>query len=36
VLTGDEVLAMKDRGRGLMGFITAAFDIGRTRLGARS
>jgi len=32
VLTGDEVLAMKDRGRGLMGFITAAFDIGRTRL----
>lgn len=34
VLTGDEILAMKDRGRGLMGFVTAAFDIARTRLGA--
>jgi len=34
VLTGDDVLAMKDRGRGLMGFISKAFDIERTRLGA--
>jgi hypothetical protein len=34
VLTGDEVLAMKDRGRGLTGFINSAFDIGRKRLGA--
>ena len=34
VLTGDNVLAMKDRGRGLMGFISKAFDIERTRLGA--
>jgi hypothetical protein len=34
VLTGEEILAMKDRGRGLMGFVTAAFDIARTRLGS--
>ena len=34
VATGDDILAMKDRGHGLLGFITAAFDIGRTRLGA--
>jgi hypothetical protein len=34
VATGDDILAMKDRGRGLLAFITAAFDIGRTRLGA--
>jgi hypothetical protein len=32
VLTGDEILAMKDRGRGLTGFVSAAFDIARTRL----
>ena len=35
VLTGDDVLALKDRGRGLTGFINRAFDIARTRLGAR-
>jgi hypothetical protein len=34
VATGEQILAMKDRGRGLLGFITAAFDIGRARLGA--
>jgi hypothetical protein len=34
VVTGEQILAMKDRGRGLLGFITAAFDIGRARLGA--
>jgi hypothetical protein len=34
VLTGEDILAMKDRGRGLMSFITSAFDIGRKRLGA--
>jgi hypothetical protein len=32
--TGEQILAMKDRGGGLLGFITAAFDIGRARLGA--
>jgi hypothetical protein len=34
VVTGDAILAMNDRGRGLMSFITAAFDISRARLGA--
>lgn len=34
VVTGDDILAMADRGRGLLGFITAAFDLGRARLGA--
>jgi hypothetical protein len=34
VATGEQILAMKDRGRGLLGFIAAAFDIGRARLGA--
>ena len=34
VATGEEILAMQDRGRGLVAFITAAFDIGRARLGA--
>jgi hypothetical protein len=34
VATGDDILAMKDRGRGLLAFINAAFDIGRARLGA--
>lgn len=34
VATGDDILAMKDRGRGLLAFINAAFDIGRTKLGA--
>ena len=34
VATGDQILAMKDRGRGLLAFINAAFDIGRMRLGA--
>jgi len=34
VATGDQILAMKDRGRGLLAFIAAAFDIGRARLGA--
>jgi hypothetical protein len=34
VATGDDILAMKDRGRGLLAFIHAAFEIGRARLGA--
>jgi hypothetical protein len=34
VATGEQILAMKDRGRGLLAFIAAAFDIGRARLGA--
>jgi hypothetical protein len=34
VATGDTILAMGDRGRGLMAFINAAFDISRARLGA--
>lgn len=34
VATGDDILAMKDRGRGLLAFINAAFEIGRARLGA--
>jgi hypothetical protein len=34
VATGDDILAMKDRARGLLAFINAAFDIGRARLGA--
>jgi hypothetical protein len=34
VATGEQILAMRDRGRGLLGFITAAFDIGRAKLGA--
>ena len=34
VATGEEILAMKDRGKGLLAFITAAFEIGRARLGA--
>ena len=34
VATGEQILAMKDRGRGLLAFIGAAFDIGRARLGA--
>ena len=34
VLTGDDILAMADRGRGLLAFINAAFDLGRARLGA--
>jgi len=34
VLTGDDILAMKDRGRGLTGFIDRTFEIERARLGA--
>ena len=34
VATGEEILAMKDRGKALLAFITAAFEIGRSRLGA--
>lgn len=34
VATGEDILAMKDRGGGLFAFITGAFDIARTRLGA--
>jgi len=34
VATGEEILAMKDRGRELLAFITAAFEIGREHLGA--
>ncbi|HXZ52921.1 MAG TPA: hypothetical protein VEH51_13040 [Burkholderiales bacterium] len=34
VATGDDILAMGDRGRGLMAFINAAFDISRARLEA--
>jgi hypothetical protein len=34
VATGEDILAMKDRGRGLLAFINAAFDIGREHLGA--
>lgn len=33
VVTGEEILAMKDRGRALLAFITGAFEIGRARLG---
>jgi len=33
VATGEEILAMKDRGRALLAFITGAFEIGRARLG---
>jgi len=34
VLTGDAILAMSDRGRGLAAFIGSAFDIARARMGA--
>jgi len=34
VATGEEILAMKDRGKALLAFITGAFEIGRARLGA--
>jgi hypothetical protein len=34
VATGEEILAMKDRRRALLAFITGAFEIGRARLGA--
>jgi hypothetical protein len=34
VATGEEILAMQDRGRALLAFITGAFEIGRARLGA--
>lgn len=33
VATGEEILAMQDRGRGLTTFINAAFDVSRARLG---
>lgn len=34
VATGDAILAMNDRGRGLMAFVNAAFELSRARLGA--
>jgi hypothetical protein len=34
VATGEEILAMKDRGRALLAFFTGAFEIARARLGA--
>jgi hypothetical protein len=34
VATGEQILSLKDRGRGLLAFIVAAFDIGRERLRA--
>ena len=34
VATGEEILAMKDRGKALLAFISGAFEIGRARLGA--
>lgn len=34
VATGDDILAMKDRGRGLLAFIVKAFEIGRARVSA--
>jgi len=34
VATGEEILAMRDRGKALLAFITGAFEIGRARLGA--
>ena len=34
VATGDDILAMKDRGGGLLAFVSGAFDIARARLGA--
>jgi hypothetical protein len=34
VATGEEILAMQDRGRAVLAFITGAFEIGRARLGA--
>ena len=34
VATGDEILALKNRGPALLEFITGAFEIGRARLGA--
>ena len=36
VATGEEILAMKDRGKALLAFITGAFEIGRARLEAQS
>jgi hypothetical protein len=33
VATGEEILAMEDRGRALLGFITGAFEIGRVLAG---
>jgi hypothetical protein len=33
VATGEEILAMKDRRRALLAFITGAFEIGRAHLG---
>ncbi len=34
VATGDEILAMRDRRKALLAFITGAFEIARARLGA--
>jgi len=34
VATGEEILAMNDRGKALLAFIAGAFEIGRARLGA--
>ena len=34
VATGDDILAMRDRGQGLRGFIAKAFEIGRARVSA--
>jgi len=34
VATGEEILAMQDRGRALLAFITGAFEVGRAKLGA--
>jgi len=34
VATGEDILAMRDRGGGLLAFVTGAFDIARARLGA--
>jgi hypothetical protein len=34
VATGDDILAMKDRGRGLLAFIVKSFEIGRARVSA--
>jgi hypothetical protein len=34
VATGEELLALKDRGPELLGFITGAFETCRARLGA--
>jgi hypothetical protein len=34
VATGDDILAMSDRGRGIAAFIGSAFDLARARMGA--